>query len=189
MYFQVLYGDYITFYSSDAGPYCSNMSRKKISILKAWRIYINQQKTKVGQLLHWSIKSIHNFLHLSFNIYITIHLIMLQIEFAFLLSSKAGGCSFNLIGGDRLVLFDHSADNQVANFHHGMWSSLVYILLINWKLMFTVGLVFAYLVKRMSIILEARRACKILSVKIDTCICSHTTRSANFVSKTTWKWI
>lgn len=38
-------------------------------------------------------------------------------------------------------------------------------------------------------ILEARRACKILSVKIDTCICSHTTRSTNFSSKTIWKWI
>lgn len=30
----------------------------------------------------------------------------LQDEFVFLLSSKAGGCGLNLIGGNRLVLFD-----------------------------------------------------------------------------------
>lgn len=29
-----------------------------------------------------------------------------QDEFVFLLSSKAGGCGLNLIGGNRLVLFD-----------------------------------------------------------------------------------
>lgn len=27
-------------------------------------------------------------------------------EFVFLLSSKAGGCGLNLIGGNRLILFD-----------------------------------------------------------------------------------
>jgi len=31
---------------------------------------------------------------------------MFQDEFVFLLSSKAGGCGLNLIGGNRLVLFD-----------------------------------------------------------------------------------
>lgn len=31
---------------------------------------------------------------------------VLQDEFVFLLSSKAGGCGLNLIGGNRLVLFD-----------------------------------------------------------------------------------
>lgn len=30
----------------------------------------------------------------------------MQDEFVFLLSSKAGGCGLNLIGGNRLVLFD-----------------------------------------------------------------------------------
>jgi hypothetical protein len=29
-----------------------------------------------------------------------------QDEFVFLLSSKAGGCGLNLVGGNRLVLFD-----------------------------------------------------------------------------------
>lgn len=44
---------------------------------------------------------------------------MLQDEFAFLLSSKAGGCGLNLIGGNRLVLFDPdwnpANDKQVVN--------------------------------------------------------------------------
>ena len=31
---------------------------------------------------------------------------MRQDQFVFLLSSKAGGCGLNLIGGNRLVLFD-----------------------------------------------------------------------------------
>lgn len=42
----------------------------------------------------------------------------LQNEFAFLLSSKAGGCGLNLIGGNRLVLFDPdwnpATDKQVC---------------------------------------------------------------------------
>lgn len=42
-----------------------------------------------------------------------------QNEFAFLLSSKAGGCGLNLIGGNRLVLFDPdwnpATDKQVSN--------------------------------------------------------------------------
>jgi DNA repair and recombination RAD54-like protein len=41
-----------------------------------------------------------------------------QNEFAFLLSSKAGGCGLNLIGGNRLVLFDPdwnpATDKQAA---------------------------------------------------------------------------
>lgn len=41
-----------------------------------------------------------------------------QNEFAFLLSSKAGGCGLNLIGGNRLVLFDPdwnpATDKQVC---------------------------------------------------------------------------
>ena len=32
--------------------------------------------------------------------------VILQDEFVFLLSSKAGGCGLNLIGGNRLILFD-----------------------------------------------------------------------------------
>eukprot|EP00899_Mesostigma_viride_P007949 jgi/Mesvir1/17155/Mv07580-RA.1 len=43
---------------------------------------------------------------------------MTQDQFAFLLSSKAGGCGLNLIGGNRLVLFDPdwnpAADKQAA---------------------------------------------------------------------------
>ncbi len=42
----------------------------------------------------------------------------MQNEFAFLLSSKAGGCGLNLIGGNRLVLFDPdwnpATDKQVS---------------------------------------------------------------------------
>eukprot|EP01035_Chromulina_nebulosa_P021772 gene21772-28173_t len=41
-----------------------------------------------------------------------------SISFAFLLSSKAGGCGINLIGGNRLVLFDPdwnpASDKQAA---------------------------------------------------------------------------
>lgn len=44
----------------------------------------------------------------------------LQDEFVFLLSSKAGGCGLNLIGGNRLVLFDPdwnpANDKQVINY-------------------------------------------------------------------------
>lgn len=47
-------------------------------------------------------------------------LVQAQNEFAFLLSSKAGGCGLNLIGGNRLVLFDPdwnpATDKQVKNF-------------------------------------------------------------------------
>lgn len=47
--------------------------------------------------------------------------IFFQDEFAFLLSSKAGGCGLNLIGGNRLVLFDPdwnpANDKQVMPFH------------------------------------------------------------------------
>ena len=43
----------------------------------------------------------------------------MSISFAFLLSSKAGGCGINLIGGSRLVLFDPdwnpASDKQVAD--------------------------------------------------------------------------
>lgn len=45
---------------------------------------------------------------------------LVQNEFAFLLSSKAGGCGLNLIGGNRLVLFDPdwnpATDKQVCDF-------------------------------------------------------------------------
>ena len=48
----------------------------------------------------------------------TDHIILVQNEFAFLLSSKAGGCGLNLIGGNRLVLFDPdwnpATDKQVG---------------------------------------------------------------------------
>ena len=41
-----------------------------------------------------------------------------QDHFAFLLSSKAGGCGLNLVGGNRLILFDMSwnpaEDKQVG---------------------------------------------------------------------------
>lgn len=44
----------------------------------------------------------------------------LQDEFVFLLSSKAGGCGLNLIGGNRLVLFDPdwnpANDKQVTSY-------------------------------------------------------------------------
>lgn len=46
-------------------------------------------------------------------------LVSSQNEFAFLLSSKAGGCGLNLIGGNRLVLFDPdwnpATDKQVCS--------------------------------------------------------------------------
>lgn len=46
---------------------------------------------------------------------------LLQDEFAFLLSSKAGGCGLNLIGGNRLVLFDpdwNPANDKQVNFEY-----------------------------------------------------------------------
>lgn len=43
-----------------------------------------------------------------------------QRQFVFLLSSKAGGCGLNLVGGNRLVLFDPdwnpATDKQVRAF-------------------------------------------------------------------------
>lgn len=50
---------------------------------------------------------------------------MLQDEFAFLLSSKAGGCGLNLIGGNRLVLFDpdwNPANDKQVNICAGHFS-------------------------------------------------------------------
>jgi hypothetical protein len=47
--------------------------------------------------------------------------VLVQDEFAFLLSSKAGGCGLNLIGGNRLVLFDPdwnpANDKQAGELH------------------------------------------------------------------------
>jgi len=37
-----------------------------------------------------------------------------QRQFAFLLSSKAGGCGLNLVGGNRLILFDPGAPPALA---------------------------------------------------------------------------
>lgn len=48
--------------------------------------------------------------------------LILQDEFVFLLSSKAGGCGLNLIGGNRLVLFDPdwnpANDKQVVSYNN-----------------------------------------------------------------------
>lgn len=41
-----------------------------------------------------------------FSLVLNVGLNTFQDEFVFLLSSKAGGCGLNLIGGNRLVLFD-----------------------------------------------------------------------------------
>ena len=41
-------------------------------------------------------------------------------QFVFLLSSKAGGCGLNLIGGNRLVLFDPGMTSKLFFNHYGM---------------------------------------------------------------------
>lgn len=52
--------------------------------------------------------------------YLTVLIHTSQDEFVFLLSSKAGGCGLNLIGGNRLVLFDPdwnpANDKQVCQY-------------------------------------------------------------------------
>jgi hypothetical protein len=42
-------------------------------------------------------------------------------QFAFLLSSKAGGCGLNLIGGNRLVLFGEPRHATIIMLHYSLF--------------------------------------------------------------------
>ncbi len=54
-----------------------------------------------------------------------------QDEFVFLLSSKAGGCGLNLVGGNRLILFDpdwNPANDKQVNVSASLLHHLVKVL-------------------------------------------------------------